>query len=109
ERNGVTGYNAPTAWGYYNTNTEHEPALNPQSNPGTLLASDEAFFTDQTAQFGMVGWPFGGANPSSNHVDTVDNNLPAGVHELYNDGAVVWQPMSQVKCRFEQWGMYMGW
>ncbi|MGC9259033.1 MAG: type II secretion system protein [Phycisphaerae bacterium] len=109
---GNPGYNAPrdVPWTYYNNfNTNHEPALNPQSNPGSLLVSDEAFFTDQTAQYGLTGWPFGGAGPTSNHVDTVNNNLPAGVHELYNDGAVVWQPMSQVKCHFMQWGVYMGW
>ncbi|MHB1767186.1 MAG: type II secretion system protein, partial [Phycisphaerae bacterium] len=70
---------------YYHTDTDHEPALNPQSNPGSILVSDDAFVTDPSATVGLEGFPLPG-DVASNHVVANDNYLPAGVHELYNDG-----------------------
>ncbi len=105
-----------STWSFYNnTDTEHMPAENPQSNPGAILASDVALIsaaggvspTDPGTYLGAFAtWGQGAGGqgsayaPASNHVDTPNNNyLPDGVHELYNEGAVVWQPMSQVKVR----------
>ena len=102
-------------WTYYNnTDTSHMPAENPQSNPGAILASDVALispvglspdkappYMGESATWGQTSNGQGSAYaPASNHVDTPNNNyLPDGVHELYNEGAVVWKPMSQVKVR----------
>ena len=102
-------------WTYYNnTDTSHMPAENPQSNPGALLASDVALisplglspdkappYMGKSATWGQAPDGQGSVyTPASNHVDTSNNNyLPDGVHELYNEGAVVWKPMSQVKVR----------
>ena len=103
-----------STWTFYNTHTSHMPAENPQSNPGAILASDVALMgtrgvspTDPGTYMGaMATWGQGTGGqgsayaPASNHVDRPNNNyLPDGVHELYNEGAVVWQPMSQVKIR----------
>ncbi|MHB1768053.1 MAG: hypothetical protein ACYCUV_09415 [Phycisphaerae bacterium] len=100
-------------WNYYNNlDTAHMPAMTPQSNPGAILASDVALMANAS---GTVGRTSFGTNrnpelPASNHVDSADSNfLPDGVHELYNEGAVVWQPMSQVKVRYEQNGTYFAW
>ena len=102
------GYNASDYYTYFNTNTSHEPAENPRSNPGSLLVSEQAFFTDQTALTGLSEWP--AAGPASCNVDRPNNNyLPSGEHELYNDGAVVWQPMSRIKCRMLANTYYWGW
>ncbi len=102
------------SWTFYNTQTGHMPAENPQSNPGELLASDVALisplglspdkappYMGKSATWGQAPNGQGSAyTPASNHVDTSNNNyLPDGVHELYNEGAVVWQPMSQVRVR----------
>ncbi len=103
-------------WLFYNNyDTTHMPAENPQSPPGALLASDVTLIsaiggvspTDPATYMGAMETWGQGANgqgspyaPASNHVDRPNNNyLPDGVHELYNEGAVVWQPMSQVKVR----------
>ena len=101
--------------GYYNTNTSHMPAENPQSNPGSLLASDIALMTDPTAETGLmaeigVGNELSPLAPASNHVDTSNSNhLPEGVHDLYNDGAVVWNPMSRVKVHYQRNSYYFAW
>ena len=48
--------------------------------------------------------------PASNHVETDNgNHLPAGVHELYNDAAVVWKPMSQVHVHYQRNPYYFAW
>ena len=100
---------------YYNTNTSHMPAENPQSNPGSLLASDIALMTDPTAKAGLlsdigVGNELSPLAPASNHVDTSNSNhLPEGVHDLYNDGAVVWNPMSRVKVHYQRNSYYFAW
>ncbi len=102
-------------WSFYNNNdTSHMPAENPQSNPGAILASDVTLISTVgvspdypgTYMGAMETWgqSAGGQGsayaPASNHVDTPNNKyLPDGVHELYNEGAVVWVPMSQVKVR----------
>ena len=105
-----------STWSFYNnTDTEHMPAENPQSNPGAILASDVALvsasggvlptlpgtYMGEFATWGQgAGGQGSGYAPASNHVNTPNNNyLPDGVHELYNEGAVVWQPMAQVKVR----------
>ena len=91
--------------------TPHVPAANPRSNPGAILLTDEVFYQDSTGLQGFTGFPDGGGTPSSNHVTTANNsNLPVGAHELYNDGAVVWVPMSQIHPRMTiQAGLVMGW
>ncbi len=99
-------------WNYYNIDTVHMPAMTPQSNPGALLASDVAIMTDAAGTAGRTAF---GSNrdptiPASNHVESADNNyLPQGAHDLYNDGAVVWRPLSQMRVHYEQNGMYFAW
>lgn len=85
--------------GRYNPDPEHVPALNPQSSPGTLLVTDNAFFNGPfpgTAPTeGMSNFWMNGAD--SNYVDGGPGNaLPAGEHEMYNDGSVRWVPMSRL-------------
>lgn len=93
---------------YYKS--EHIPATNPRSNPGSILLTDEVFFTGAAGLKGLSGWPFGGAMATSNHVLTNNYFLPVGAHELYNDGAVVWMPMSKIHPRMIiQSGLVMGW
>lgn len=94
---------------YYKS--EHVPAANPRSNPGSILLTDEVFFQGPAGLRGLTGFPDGGGTPSSNHVTTANNNdLPVGAHELYNDGAVVWMPMSEIHPRITiQAGLVMGW
>ena len=100
---------------YYNTHTSHMPAENPQSNPGSLLASDISLMTNPSAKTGAmadlgVGEELSPLAPASNHVDTANNNhLPDGVHDLYNDGAVVWNPMSQVQVHYQRNSYYFAW
>jgi len=92
---------------YYKT--EHKPATNPRSAPGTILLTDEVFFQGPAGLRGLTNFPTAG-DVSSDHVTENNNDLPTGAHELYNDGAVVWQPMSQIHPRIEiQAGLVMGW
>ena len=92
---------------YYTT--DHIPAASPLSNPGSILVTDEVFYQGPASLRGLADWPTLGV-PSSDHVLTSDNFLPVGSHELYNDGAVVWQPMSQIHPRMTiQAGLVMGW
>ena len=92
---------------YYKS--EHVPAANPRSNPGSILLTDEVFFQGSAGLRGLTGWPVQGV-PSSNHVLTNNYDLPVGAHELYNDGAVVWMPISQIHPRMIiQYGLVMGW
>ncbi len=97
-------------WSFINGDPAHEPALNPQSGGGTILVTDNALFTNNSATMGFTtSWPIPGA-PWSNHVDgTMGNFLPAGEHELYNDGSVRWVPMSNIKVRFSGYGVFFGW
>ena len=105
--------------GRYNQDTEHVPALNPQSSPGTLLVTDNALFTGPfigatPPQGAVVGQLPGWGSPPlvySNYVDAGPGNyLPAGEHELYNDGSVQWVPMSKIKVRFSWVSQaYSGW
>ena len=95
------------AFGFINADPGHEPALNPQSSPGTLLVTDNALFSGTRASAGLVNYWVPGAN--SNHVDGSMGSLPAGEHELYNDGSVRWVPMSNIKVRFFGAGIYFGW
>ena len=58
---------------------------------------------------GLANVLFEGAN--SNYVDgSLGNYLPAGSHEMYNDGSVRWVPMSKIKPRYMgPGGVYFGW
>ena len=91
---------------YYGT--DHIPAANPRSNPGSILVTDEVFFQGPLGLKGLTGFPLAG-DVSSDHVLTDDNFLPIGAHELYNGGAVVWVPMSQIHSRLQMGGLTMGW
>lgn len=89
---------------YNNYTTVHMPAENPQSNPGSVLASDMAIMTDPTGTVGasvQASNSFGSSYiPACNHVNRPNNNyLPDGEHELYNDGSVSWVPMSHINVR----------
>ena len=101
--------------GRYNDDPEHEPVLNPQSGSGTLLVTDNALFTDQTGSQGATGAQIPWVSPNwplSNYVDNTTGGvaMPAGEHEMYNDGSVRWVPMSKIKVRFSWIGMaFSGW
>ena len=106
--------------GRYNFDPEHQPALNPQSGGGTLLVTDNALFpgsfsgvtpTQGAMESQLPGWGLPSSIPLSNYVDEgLGNALPAGEHEMYNDGSVRWVPMSNIKVRFS-WdsAAYSGW
>ncbi|MGC8625875.1 MAG: hypothetical protein ACP5VQ_11515, partial [Phycisphaerae bacterium] len=92
--------------------------LNPQSGSGTLLVTDNALFSSAfigvSPTQGGTGaqLPWVASNwPLSNYVDQgLGNALPAGEHEMYNDGSVRWVPMSNIMVRFSWIGMaYQGW
>lgn len=109
---GVGNYNSGTLgdWNFINADPGHEPALNPQSAPGSLLVTDNALFQDAGAATGLVNGLPGVSTADSNHVDgSLGNFLPAGSHELYNDGSVRWVPMSNIKSRVYGAGVYFGW
>lgn len=112
-----TGYNPTYTFRYYHEfATNHVPAASPLSNPGSILVTDEVFLNGPQGTAGemnqlSVGAGSGYPGAASNHVTGSSSNyLPSGAHELYNNGAVVWEPMSQIKCRMEvQWATFMGW
>ena len=101
--------------GRYNPDPLHQPALNPQSGSGTLLVTDNAFFTGPfigvAPTQGLTGTFVPAGQADSNYVDEgLGNALPAGEHEMYNDGSVRWVPMSNIKVRFSWINMaYQGW
>ncbi|MGC8625550.1 MAG: hypothetical protein ACP5VQ_09850, partial [Phycisphaerae bacterium] len=104
--------------GRYNFDPLHQPVLNPQSGSGTLLVTDNALFVGpfvgETPSQGKLQSEFysGFPNaPASNYADEgLGNALPAGEHEMYNDGSVRWVPMSNIKVRFSWIGAaYSGW
>ncbi|MDA8377859.1 MAG: prepilin-type N-terminal cleavage/methylation domain-containing protein [Planctomycetia bacterium] len=104
--------NIANTWYFMNGDPEHEPALNPQSNPGTLLVTDNALFsnnfTNADSAMGLANFLFTGAN--SNYVNgSPGNYLPAGEHEMYNDGSVRWVPISNIKARLYGVNIYFGW
>ncbi|MGC9261226.1 MAG: type II secretion system protein [Phycisphaerae bacterium] len=103
------GSTAPQWETFYNPDPMHEPAMNPQSSGGSLLVTDLVLYSTSPTNTnpsgtGLVGpWYGVGNGPDSNHVDDSSNNsLPAGAHELYNDGSVAWRPISDIKPR---WGI----
>ncbi|MDA8376292.1 MAG: prepilin-type N-terminal cleavage/methylation domain-containing protein [Planctomycetia bacterium] len=99
------GWSCPDT--FYNNDQEHEPAMNPLSNGAAILVTDNAIFTGPTAP--LTGLE-SGSLPWSNHVDgSMGNYLPAGEHELYNDGSVSWVPMSRIQVRIGMSGLYFGW
>ncbi len=86
----------------YDEDPGHVPALNPRSNPGSILLTDDAFFADLP--------PTSETSWAPNNVSQNNNGLPDGEHELYNEGAVIWQPMSQIHTRvIIQDNLMMGW
>ena len=95
------------AWQFRNADPEHEPALNPQSPPGTLLVTDNTLFSDSAGTLGFAtaaGWP------ASDHVDgSLGNDLPSGEHEMYNDASVRWVPESSIMTRVYGTGVFFGW
>jgi prepilin-type N-terminal cleavage/methylation domain-containing protein len=96
----------------WNDDPEHEPALNPQSGPGTILVTDNVFFVNQTGSQGLVGGSVPAGVPASNYVEgsSPGNALPVGANELYNDGSVHWIPMNRIKVRFSYLNqVFMGW
>ncbi len=100
--------------GRYNLDPLHVPALNPQSGSGSLLVTDNALFFNQTGSQGALLsqlWSSLPNTPASNYVDEgLGNALPAGEHEMYNDGSVRWLPMSNIKVRFSWVNIaYQGW
>ncbi|MGC9261766.1 MAG: type II secretion system protein [Phycisphaerae bacterium] len=96
-------------WQFLNADPGHEPALNPQSSPGSVLVTDNALFSDAGATTGLADYLAPGAN--SNYVDgSLGSFLPAGAHEMYNDGSVRWVPMSNIKAHIlGPGGVYFGW
>lgn len=78
----------------------HAPALNPQSNPSSLLVSDIAVVADPSATVGQSNVAGYLSGPVSNNVSNSQHAMPDGVNELYNDGAVVWRPRSKLQCRY---------
>ena len=92
---------------FYNDDPGHEPAENPQSSGSSILVTDNALFTGASPPLtGFAAW----GSVWSNHVDgSMDNFLPAGEHELYNDGSVSWVPLSRIKVRYSLSGFYFGW
>ena len=101
---------------YVNPDPGHEPVLNPQSSPGSILVTDNALYTNFSGTVGFTGvfgpsWPPTSAGSAdSNHVDgSTGNFLPAGEHELYNDGSVRWVPMSNIKVRASEFNIFFGW
>ena len=102
---------AGSGWTFLNADPGHEPVLNPQSSSGSILVTDNASFQDAGATTGKTNLFGQGADEvDSNHVDgTMGNFLPAGEHELYNDGSVRWVPMSNIKARVYGNGVFFGW
>ena len=99
-------------WYFMNGDPAHEPALNPQSGPGTLLVTDNALFSNSFANAGSAAGltNFLGTGANSNYVGgSPGNYLPAGEHEMDNEGSVRWVPMSNIKARFYGVGIYFGW
>lgn len=101
------GSTAPQWETFYNPDPLHDPALNPQSEDGSILATDLVLYVPASAAtttpLGLVGPWYGiGEGPDSNNVDdsNADNALPAGANELYNDGSVSWRPISDIKPRW---------
>ena len=103
--------------GRYNFDPRHQPVLNPQSGSGTLLVTDNALFSGPfigvTPTQGATGSQIPWVSPStalSNYVDEgLGNALPAGEHEMYNDGSVRWVPMSNIKVRAGEFNIFFGW
>ena len=105
--------------GRYHFDPLHPPALNAQSGGNTLLVTDNALFTDRTGSQGLTvakfRWNSTGMSSNwqlSNYVDNTTRGVavPAGEHEMYNDGSVRWVPMSKIKVRFSWENVeYQGW
>ncbi len=95
-------------WAWYNNDAQHEPALNAQSDPGSLLLSDIAGYGNPRGTVGYA-WP-GTSTPISNHTrQSLGNGVPSGMHEAYNDGSVAWVPAGDIRVRALRVSTYFGW
>lgn len=84
-----------TAMTFRHADPAHEPAISPLSNPGSLLVTDNALFSDPAGTVGLSNYIAPG--PQSSWVDgSTQNALPAGANEMYNDGSVRWVPLSNI-------------
>ncbi len=105
----------PQDWQWRNNDPAHEPVLNVQSPPGSLLVSESAIFISWSTSVGLVtasGLPESDTAdlPASDNVDgAYGPAVPAGIHEMYNDGSVRWVPISRIKVRCQRAGDYFGW
>ena len=105
----------PQDWQWRNDDPGHEPVLNALSSPGSLLVTESAIFTSWATNVGLVtttGLPNSDtANlPASDNVNGVYGPaVPAGIHEMYNDGSVRWVPISNIKVRCQRAGYFFGW
>ena len=104
----------PLDWQWRNDDPEHEPVLNAQSSPGSLLLTESAIFSSWATNAGLVvnidlpsvpkGLP-----ASDNVTGNYGPAVPAGIHEMYNDGSVRWVPISNIKVRCQRAGWFFGW
>ena len=106
----------PQDWQWRNDDPGHEPVLNAQSPPGSLLVTESAIFSRWATNVGLVaaaGLPTSDTanTPASDNVNGIYGPaVPAGIHEMYNDGSVRWVPMSKIKARvMGPNGIYFGW
>ncbi len=105
----------PQDWQWRNDDPGHEPVLNAQSPPGSLLVTESAIFSSWATNVGLVtaaALPYADtANlPASDNVNGVYGPaVPAGIHEMYNDDSVRWVPISGIKVRCQRAGDFFGW
>ncbi len=91
-----------------NDDPEHEPVLNARSGPGSILVTGSAVFSSWATNAG-ANFP-GTSIPVSDNVDgTRGPGVPSGIHEMYNDDSVRWVPLSNIKVRWFDSGLYYGW
>ncbi|MDA8377101.1 MAG: prepilin-type N-terminal cleavage/methylation domain-containing protein [Planctomycetia bacterium] len=103
----------PQDWQWRNDDPGHEPVLNAQSGPGSLLVTESAIFSSWATNAGIVeDYPWtAGRLPASDNVDGTTHGIgvPSGTHEMYNDGSVRWVPISNIKVRCQRAGWFFGW
>ena len=105
----VYGLAAPKGgnYQYYDLNTldpTHQPSTGPNDSPGSILVTDQVDFAHRPSLPPYVGF-VQGRQPWSNEVDDLSTGLPAGAHELYNDGSVRWVDLSDLRPRYQVGGV----
>ena len=100
-------------WVWYNDDPSHDPSLMPTTPPGTILCTDLALYAGPTTTVGFVfavGSSHGvldAGQLASDHLDpSLGNGQPSGEQELYNDGSVIWPPLSQIKTHASRASVY---